>query len=463
MIQPVTDDNVPPEPPLDERQPPQDLAAEQSVLGGMMLSKDAVADVVEVLRGGDFYRPAHEIIFSAILALYGRGEPVDPVTVAAELTRTGQIGKVGYAPYLHTLISTVPTAANAGYYAEIVAERATLRRLIEAGTRIVQLGYGVAAGTGGTVAEVADRAQVEVFDATSHRLAEDYIPMERLVGPVFDELEAISSQGGGLVGLPTGFMDLDELLHGLKPQQMITVAARPSAGKTTFALDIIREVSVKRRLTSVIFSLEMARTEIVMKVLAAEARVPLHHMQAGHLNDDDWTRLSFAMGAVTEAPIFVDDSPNLSIMEIRAKARRLKQRHDLRLVVVDYLQLMHGGTTRRDRNRQEEVSEYSRGLKLLAKELEVPVIAVSQLNRQSEQRADKRPMMSDLRESGAIEQDSDVVILVHRDDMYEPESPRAGIADLIVAKHRNGPTRTVEVGFQGHYSRFVDLLAETVR
>jgi len=851
-------------PPEFERTPPHDVTAEQCALGGMMLSKDAIADVVEVLRSSDFYRPAHQIVYDAIIDLYGRGEPADAVTVAAELTRRGEMGKMGGAPYLHTLISSVPTAANAGYYAKIVAERAILRRLVEAGTRIVQLAYGA----GGEVDDIVDSAQAEVYSVTERRSSEDYLPLADVMEGALDEIEAINSRGGQLTGVPTGFADLDQLTNGLHPGQLIVLAARPAIGKalaldtplptptgwttmaevrvgdqllgadgrpttvvaatevlqdrpcyevvfsdgtavvadenhqwltesraarrsaqaaeakynrqqnqrtfpsvkttaeihatllcdtadrrrnhavanaaplqlqerqlplppytlgvwlgdghtasarftttdpeiamlveaeglrvtshgrflyglrlpklrglprracvvcgsmfsprtsqvrtcgrscggrarfmsapmpapscpecggqatgsgrckdchlrtgsvqailrsmdvlgdkhiptvylrasesqrrallaglldtdgtvsptgsvqltftsrrlahdaqelvlslgyrcsvstrtvrgrseassvaftltfaasdevfrlprkalahkerngpgrrttrryindvrpipsvpvrcvqvdnadhmylasrsmipthnSTLALDLARSASIKHGLTSCIFSLEMSRNEIVMRLLSAEARVALHTMRSGTMTNDDWNRLARRMGEVSGAPLFIDDSPNMSMMEIRAKCRRLRQRHDLRLVVVDYLQLM--SSPRRVENRQQEVSEFSRQLKLLAKELDVPIVALSQLNRGPEQRADKRPQLADLRESGAIEQDSDMVVLLHREDAYERESPRAGEADLIVAKHRNGPTATVTVAFQGHYSRFVDM------
>jgi replicative DNA helicase len=845
-----------------DRLPPQDIVAEQCVLGGMLLSKDAIADVVEQIKGVDFYRPAHEVVFEVILDLYGRGEPADAVTVAAELTRRGEIGRMGGAPYLHTLIASVPTAANAGYYARIVREQAILRRLVEAGTRITQLGY---AGDG-EVDEVVDRAQAEIYAVTERRMSEDYQPLSAIMQGTLDEIEAIDSHDGTLIGVPTGFADLDSVTNGLHAGQMIIVAGRPAMGKalaldtplptptgwttmgdvqvgdelldargrptrvvaatdvlldrpcyrvtfsdhttvvadadhqwvtttradrraaaarsagsrgepalgvrttaeiaatlrcvtsdrrlnhavplasplqlperallvppyvlgawlgdgatatarittadpevlvhleseglvltpvgqlgygmalpptppldrrpcvvcgrlftpkssqvrscgrscggrsrgllpsapeptcnlchgpcaggtlcmacrtafgslqarlrtigvlgnkhipaeylraseaqrrdvlaglldtdgtvartgeiqitvtnerlasdirdlvvglgyrcmfrrkavrghtpessvaytigfgaddpvfrlsrkqlahkerdvrqftrrdtrfitavepvesvpvrcvqvdnpdrlylatrsmvpthnSTLALDVTRSASIKHGMTSVIFSLEMSRNEITMRLLSAEAKVPLHKMRSGGLSDDDWTRLARRMGEVSGAPLFIDDSPNMSMMEIRAKCRRLKQRHDLRLIVVDYLQLMTSG--KRVENRQVEVSEFSRSMKLLAKELEVPVIAVSQLNRGAEQRTDKRPMLSDLRESGSLEQDADMVILLHREEVYEKESPRAGEADLILAKHRNGPTHSgITVAFQGHYSRFVDM------
>jgi replicative DNA helicase len=864
-----------------ERTPPHDLAAEQCVLGGMLMSKDAISDVLEVIRPADHYRPAHQIVHEVILDLYSRGEPADAVTVANELTKRGEITRVGGAPYLHTLIASVPTAANAGYYARIVRERAILRRLVEAGTRIVQLGYS----GDGDADEIVDRAEAEVYGVTERRVSEDYLSLSEIMPGALDEIEAIGSRGGALTGVPTGFADLDALTNGLHPGQMVVIAARPALGKalaldtplptpsgwttmgdvrqgdyliaadgkptrvlaatevmhgrpcyevefddgtvivadaehlwrtqtlaacrqqvqnhtswywpeesrhrlrqaceaalqepdrsitggevvtavgqefraimhkagrgvgmaserimvkvaesdcrrsytwrapayasrhallatmtqladrpknaattavhnqvvtsaqiaatlragtdgrlnhsvttalplelpaadlplppyvlgvwlgdgtsaaanftsadpevatlveaegvwepevgsvqailrnlgvlgnkhipveylrasepqrrallaglldtdgtatrygsvqfcvtlrrlaedvrelvtslgyrcgwcekqvhgqsaetstayvltfttsddvfrltrkravhqqcrpersgpktkrryiravrpvpsqpvrcvqvdspdhlylasrsmipthnSTLALDLARAASLKAGLTSVIFSLEMSRNEITMRLLSAEARVPLQSMRTGLMSEDDWTKLARRMSEVVDAPMFIDDSPNMSMMEIRAKCRRLKQRHDLRLVIIDYLQLMT--SAKRVENRQQEVSELSRSLKLLAKELDVPVVAVAQLNRGPEQRTDKRPLLADLRESGSIEQDSDVVILLHREDAYEKESPRAGEADFIVAKHRNGPTATVTVAFQGHYSRFVDM------
>jgi replicative DNA helicase len=434
-----------------DRTPPQDHVAEQSVLGAMLMSKDAIADVVETLRGTDFYRPAHETIFDAILDLYGRGEPADAVTVVAHLQRQGELSRIGGAPYLHTLVAGVPIAANAGYYAEIVREKAILRRLVDAGTRIAQWGYSGE----GEIDEVVDRAQAEVYNVTDKRTSEDYAPLSDIMEGALDEIEAISNRDGAMVGVPTGFADMDELTNGLHPGQMIILAARPAMGKSTLGLDIARSASIKHGMASVIFSLEMSRNEITMRLLSAEARIALNAMRNGHMTDDDWSRLARKMGEVSSAPLFIDDSPNMTMMEIRAKARRLKQRHDLRLIIVDYLQLMQSG--KRVESRQLEVSEFSRQLKLLAKELELPVVAISQLNRGAEQRTDRRPMLSDLRESGSLEQDADMVVLIHREDAYERESTRPGEADLIVAKHRNGPTANVVVAFQGHYSRFVDM------
>jgi len=576
------------------RQPPQDLAAEQSVLGGMMLSKDAIADVLEKLRPGDFYRPAHQNVYDAVLDLYARGEPADAVTVAAELDRRGLLRRMGGALYLHTLISTVPTAANAGYYAGIVAEKALLRRLVEAGTRVVQ--YGYAGAEGADVNEIVDRAQAEIYDITERRTSDDFVALEALLQPTMDEIDAIASQGGISRGVPTGFTELDEVTNGLHPGQMIVIAARPGMGKalkldtplptptgwttmgevavgdyligadgkptrvvaatdvmlgrpcfevefsdgtvivadaehqwptlrgivttaqlkidadvvsavgalqlvgtngiasrefgivdvrpvpsvpvrcvevdnkdhlylasramipthnSTLGLDFLRSCSIKNRMASVVFSLEMSKSEIVMRLLSAEAKIKLADMRSGRMSDDDWTRLARRMSEISEAPLYIDDSPNLTMMEIRAKARRLRQKADLRLIVIDYLQLMTSG--KKVESRQQEVSEFSRQLKLLAKELEVPVVAMSQLNRGPEQRTDKKPMLADLRESGAIEQDADMVILLHRPDAFERDDPRGGEADLILAKHRNGPTKTVTVAHQLHLSRFTNM------
>ncbi|MGN7778774.1 replicative DNA helicase [Mycolicibacterium sp. 22603] len=779
------------EPPREDfgRQPPQDMAAEQAVLGGMLMSKDAIADVLEKMRSADFYRPAHQDIAEVILDLYDRGEPADAVTVAAELDRRGQLRRIGGAPYLHTLISTVPTAANAGFYATIVAEKALLRRLVEAGTRVVQ--YGYAGADGADVADVVDRAQAEIYDVTENRnQSEDFVALEDLLQPTMDEIDAIASSGGMSRGVPTGFIDLDEITNGLHGGQMIIIAARPGVGKalaldtplptptgwttmgevavgdfligddglptrvvaatevmvgrpcyevefsdgtvivadeqhqwltdtrasrksaqaaatgynryknqrtfaevrtteeisrtlrcatqdrrlnhsvsnakplaaadadllvppytlgawlgdgtsaaaqittadpeilmriegegvevgsvqtrlrtigvlgdkhipmhylrasetqrrallaglldtdgtvtkcgsvqfsvtnrrlaadveelivslgyrcqlstkrvhgrseetsiaytltfstedivfglerkallhkerransgsarhssrfivdvrpvdsvpvrcvevdngshmylasrsmvpthnSTLGLDFMRSCSIKHQLASVIFSLEMSKSEIVMRLLSAEANIKLGDMRSGRMNDDDWTRLARRMSEISEAPLYIDDSPNLTMMEIRAKARRLKKKADLQLIVVDYLQLMSSG--KKYDSRQQEVSDFSRSLKLMAKELHVPVVAISQLNRGPEQRTDKRPQVSDLRESGSLEQDADMVMLLHRPDAFDREDPRGGEADIILGKHRNGPTANITVAHQLHLSRFTNM------
>lgn len=434
-----------------ERTPPHDLLAEQSALGGMLLSKDAVADVIETLRGPDFYIPKHELIFEAILTLYSHGEPTDVVAVTDELIKTGELQRAGGADYLHTLTSIVPTAANAGYYASIVSERALLRRLVDAGTRIVQMGYS---GQGEAL-DLVNNAQAEIYAVTGAEAAEDYVPLTVAVDAAVEEIEAARGRDGQMTGIPTGFSGLDQLTNGLHPGQMIIIAARPAMGKSTLALDFARAAAIKHDMPTIFFSLEMGRSEIAMRLMSAEGSIPLQAMRKGTLDSRDWTTIAATRGRINDAPLYIDDSPNMTLVEIRAKCRRLKQKAGLKMVVIDYLQLMTSG--KRVESRQQEVSEFSRALKLLAKELACPVIALSQLNRGPEQRADKKPALSDLRESGSIEQDADMVVLLHREAAYEKESPRAGEADLIVAKHRNGPTDTITVAFQGHFSRFTDM------
>ena len=430
---------------------PHDDVAEQSVLGGMLLSKDAIADVVESLRASDFYKPAHETIYEAILSLYGHGSPADVITVADELKKRGELTRVGGASYIHTLIASVPTAANAQYYAEIVKEHAIMRRLIEAGTKIAQLGYANET----EVDTLVDQAQAEIYAVTDGNAKEDYVSFSEALEETINEIDANSNRPDGVYGVPTDFIEFDELTGGLHGGQMIVIAARPGVGKSTLALDIARSASIHHQMTTVFFSLEMSRTELAMRILSAEGKISMGRLKKGDLDTEGWTNLATLQGRIDSAPLFLDDSPNMTLMEIRAKCRRLKQRNDLKLVVLDYLQLMSSG--KKVESRQQEVSEFSRSLKLLAKELDVPVIALSQLNRGSEQRTDKRPMVSDLRESGSIEQDADMVILLHREDMYNPESDRVGEADMIIAKHRGGPTRTIPLAFSGKYSRFNNM------
>lgn len=433
---------------------PHDDVAEQSVLGGMLLSKDAIADVVESLRASDFYKPAHETIYEAILSLYGHGSPADAITVADELKKRGELTRVGGASYLHTLIASVPTAANAQYYAEIVKEHAIMRRLIEAGTKIAQLGYANET----EVDTLVDQAQAEIYAVTDGNAKEDYVSFSEALEATMREIDANSNRPDGVYGVPTDFIELDELTGGLHGGQMIVIAARPGVGKSTLALDIARSAAIHHHMATVFFSLEMSRTELAMRILSAEGKISMGRLKKGDLDTEGWTNLATLQGRIDSAPLFIDDSPNMTLMEIRAKCRRLKQRNDLKLVVLDYLQLMSSG--KKVESRQQEVSEFSRSLKLLAKELDVPVIALSQLNRGSEQRTDKRPMVSDLRESGSIEQDADMVILLHREDMYNPESERVGEADMIIAKHRGGPTRTIPLAFSGKYSRFNNMANE---
>jgi replicative DNA helicase len=439
-----------------DRIPPQDLDSEQSTLGGMLLSKNAIGEVTEVLRRGSeaFYKPAHQIIYEAILDLYGKGEPADPITVAGYLTKTGDINKIGGAAYLHSLVQTVPTAANAEYYAELVYEAAVARQLVEAGTRITQIGYQ----RRGEASELVDAAQAEVFGIAESATEDTLLHADVGMDATVDGIEAAGRlEKGELTGKPTGFKDLDELTNGFQDGQFIVVAGRPAMGKSTLALDFARAVAIENGGHAAYFSLEMNRTELQQRLLSAEGSVGLHKIRNGNMDDAAWSRVAQAKERVRKGGLYVDDAADLTMMSIRTKARRLKQQGKLDMVIVDYLQLMQMGTSRRAESRQQEVADMSRSMKLLAKELGIPVVALSQLNRGPEQRTEKKPMVSDLRESGAIEQDADVVILLHREDAYEKESPRAGEADIIVGKHRNGPTATITVAFQGHYSRFVDM------
>jgi replicative DNA helicase len=435
---------------MTDRTPPQDLDAEMATLGGMLGYQRAIAEVSEILIPADFYKPANELIYAAMLDLDTAGQPVDSLTVVAELDRRNELTRAGGAPYVHQLGAFITTAASVLWHAQIVRDVATRRRIIDVGTRIAQMGYET--DDASDLAEIVDRAQAEA-NAISERAAREDDPTVRdAADEIVDELK-----NGVGTGLQTGFRDLDRLTHGLQPGQMIIVAARPGMGKSTLGLDIVRHVSIKRGLPSVFFSLEMNRKELVRRAISAEGSIPLHHMAPNCMNQDDWRRLEQVYERVVRAPITVNDRHDLTVMRMRSEARRLKQTTGLELAVVDYAQLAQSGSSRRHENRQTEVTEISRLLKLLGKELGIPVVVLAQLNRGPTQRADKRPVMSDLRESGSLEQDADVVLLLHREDEYETESPRAGEADFIVDKHRNGPKATITVAFQGHYSRFVDM------
>jgi replicative DNA helicase len=430
---------------------PHNIEAEQSTIGGMLLSQEAVADVLEVVSGSDFYAPKHELIFNAIIHLFGRGEPTDVIAVTDHLNKQGNLLKAGGADYLHSLSSFVPTAASAGYYAKIVSDKAILRRLIHAGTRIAQSGYE----SQGEVEDLVNQAQSEVFAVVSQASKDDYVGLSDSIDFAIRDIEMAQNRSGAMTGISTGFTNLDTYTHGLHSGQLVIVAARPSVGKSTFALDIARNAAIRNNQSTIFFSLEMGRSELAMRMLSAESGIYLQSMRKGTLTEGDWAKLAAVRGKINDAPLYIDDSPNMSLIEIRAKCRRLAQQVDLKMVVIDYIQLMSSG--KKVESRQQEVSEFSRALKLLSKELGVPVVALSQLNRQPEQTRDKRPELSHLRESGSLEQDADVVILLHREGLFEKDHPRAGEADLILAKQRNGPTGTVTVAFQGQYSRFVNM------
>ncbi|WP_405848075.1 replicative DNA helicase [Streptomyces niveus] len=434
-----------------DRLPPMDLDAEACVLGGMMLSPHALNEVFDIVSGPDFYRPAHEIVFDAIATLSGKGEPVDPITVTNHLREQGNLLRAGGPAVAFNLVQGVPTAANATYYAEIVREKAILRGLVRAGTAIAQLGYA-----GGGANESADAAMAELNTAVQERDDPDSAFVGDDLEDVVGELEELQRNGRAM-GVPTGFTDLDALTNGLHPGQMIIIAGRPGLGKSTLGVDMIRSCSIKHERPSVLFSLEMSRREVQHRIVSAEARIGLHHIRGGHMSDSDWTRFAKATPRIAAAPLTIDATSNLTVMQIKSRCRRLKQRRGLDLVVIDYLQLLTSGSTRRQENRQQEVSDMSRNVKLMAKELEVPVVILAQLNRGPEQRQDKKPTKADLRESGSLEQDADLVILLHREDAYDKDSARSGEVDLIVDKHRNGPTAQITVANQLHYSQFVDM------
>jgi replicative DNA helicase len=434
----------------EDRLLPHDLVAEQSTIGGMLLSADVTHLILSEskIAERDFYAPKHEIIFTAIKALANQGEPTDVVTLSAELVKLGKLSTIGGAEYLHELTAIVPTAASASFYANIVREKAILRRLIEAGTRIAQRGYDGE----GEVDDQVNTAQNEIYSVADDSSGKDYTVLATALQMAADEIELVQ-KNQGLAGVPTGFTELDKATNGLHPGQLVIIAARPGLGKSTLALDIAREAAINKKLATAIFSLEMSQTEIAMRLLSAETSIYLQNMRAGSITDNEWAIIAERRSAIANAPLIIDDSPNLNIVEIRAKCRRMIKEWDLKLVVIDYIQLMTSG--KKVENRQQEVSEFSRSLKLLAKELKVPVVALSQLNRKSEEGSTKRPELSQLRESGSLEQDADLVILIHR-EFNQQESTRVGEAELILAKQRNGPTGSSNVLFQGQYSRFVN-------
>lgn len=436
--------------PLATRLPPQSIEAEQAILGSLLLDPEAVYVVMENLWPDDFYRQEHRTIYKGMLDLVARGQPVDLVTVTENLRQSGELEKVGGASYLAELVNCVPTAANVGYYARIVVDKAMLRALIRVATGIIQRGYE----GDQDVSELLDEAEQGIFGISQRRHRSGFVQLKDVLAETLDRLEKLVAEKGGVTGIPT-FRELDKLLSGLQPSDLIICAARPGMGKTSFCLNIAQNAAVKYGLPVAIFSLEMSKEQVALRMLSAQAMVDQYRLRTGRLADDDWERLAHALGPLADAPIFIDDSPAISVMELRVKARRLKMEQGLSLVVVDYLQLMRSG--RRGENRQQEISEISRGLKSLARELNVPVLALSQLSRAAEQSQDKRPGLIHLRESGALEQDSDCVIFIHRPDYYDPEGERRGVAEIIVAKHRNGPVGTVEMAFIPEYTRFVDL------
>ncbi len=435
-----------------ERIPPQSIEAEQAVLGAVFLDPSALTLASEILIPEDFYRAAHQKIFHAMLRVADKGEPVDLVTVTAELADTQQLEEVGGVSYLSELADSVPTAANVEYYARIVEEKSVLRRLIRTATSIAQDGYT----REDEVDVLLDEAEQKIMEISQRKHSGTFKNIKDVLVQTYDNIEMLHNRKGEVTGIPTGFTELDRMTSGFQRSDFIIVAARPSVGKTAFALNIAQNVATKANENVAIFSLEMSAQQLVMRMLCAEGNINAQNLRTGKLTPEDWGKLTMAMGSLSNAGIYIDDTPSIRVSDIRAKCRRLKQESGLGMVVIDYLQLIQGSGRNRE-NRQQEVSEISRSLKALARELEVPVIALSQLSRSVEQRQDKRPMMSDIRESGSIEQDADIVAFLYRDDYYNKDSENKNIIEIIIAKQRNGPVGTVQLAFIKEYNKFVNL------
>jgi replicative DNA helicase len=437
--------------------PPQNLDAEESVLGAMMLSPSAIAAVSEVLAadGREYYRESHAKVYRAALALYAKGEPVDAITLVDELDERGELEDVGGKVRIHELAALVPASANAGHYAQIVKEAATLRGLIRVGGEIARLGWE----RPGETPELVDRAEQILFDLSQEKATSEFSHIETLLKESFERITQLYESGADVTGIPSGFRDLDRITSGFQEGNLVVIAARPSMGKSALGLGVAANLAVRRNVPVALFTLEMSKSEVTQRLMCSEAKVESQRLRTGKLSADDWPRLTAACDKLAKAPMYVDDTGSITMMEIRSKARRLKGRHpDLGLIIVDYLQLMTSGTT--VENRVQEVSQISRSLKVLARDLDVPIVALSQLSRAVEQRHDKRPILSDLRESGSIEQDADIVMFIYRDEYYNAEeSDQQGLAEVIVAKHRNGPTDTVKLSFLKRYAKFSDLAA----
>jgi replicative DNA helicase len=434
--------------------PPQNLDAEESVLGAMMLSPGAIGAVSEILDGGDFYRESHGKAYRAALALYARGEPVDAITLVDELEQRGELEGVGGRSRVHELAALVPASANAGHYARIVRETATLRGLIRVGAEIAQLGWDRL----GEPADLVDRAEQIVFELSQSRVSTEFSHIEELLKESFERITALYEAGEEITGVPSGFRDIDRLTSGFQPGNLVIVAARPSMGKSAFALCSASNLAIRHQVPVALFTLEMSKAEVTQRMMCSEAKVESQRLRSGKLAPDDWPRLTAACDRLSKAPVYVDDTGSITMMEIRSKARRLKSKEPtLGLIIVDYLQLMTSGSN--VESRVQEVSQISRNLKVLARDLDVPILALSQLSRAVEQRHDKRPILSDLRESGSIEQDADLVAFIYRDEYYNEDSPDQGLAELILAKHRNGPTGTEKLSFLKRYAKFADLAA----
>ncbi|MDD5497845.1 MAG: replicative DNA helicase [Atribacterota bacterium] len=433
------------------RTAPQNIAAEQATLGSIILEKESILNCIEILQPEDFYKNAHQIIYQCALDLFEKNQAVDLVTLTEELKKRKQLDEVGGASYLATLMGSVPTAANVIYYAKIVEEKAILRKLINHATQIVAMGYEEQE----EARVILDKAENLIFEVSQQKIRDFFSPLKDLLTESFEKIEDLYHSGNFITGVPSGFLKFDELTTGFQPSELIIVAGRPSMGKTAFCMNIAQYAAMQHKIPVAIFSLEMSKSQIVQRMLCSEARIDTHALRRGAMPEGDWPKLSMAAGRLSSAPIFIDDSAGISPLEIKAKARRLKAKHDLGLIVIDYLQLIQTGL--KVENRQQEISQISRSLKGLARELNIPVIAVSQLSRAVEQRSVQRPRLSDLRESGALEQDADLVVFIYREEYYKPKSSKKGIAEVIISKQRNGPTGTVELAFLKEYTRFENL------
>ena len=432
--------------------PPHDLEAEQAIIGSMLTDRDAVISAIEILKEEDFYREDNKAIYTAILNLYNRAEPIDIITVKSELESMGKFEQVGGLEYLAELPEKVPTTANAMKYIKIVEEKSTLRRLIKTANEIIELGYSPTED----VEDIMEGAEKKIFNIMQEKNQKGYAPIKDVLVESFTKLEELYNRKQHITGVPSGFTELDYRTAGFHGSELILIAARPAMGKTAFALNIATNAAVKANVPVAVFSLEMSKEQLVNRILCSESMVDSNKVRTGKLEEDDWTKLAGAIGPLSEAEIFIDDTPGINITEIRAKCRKLKLEKNIGMVVIDYLQLIQG-SNKRGGSREQEISEISRSLKILAKELDVPVIALSQLSRAAEQRPDHRPMLSDLRESGAIEQDADIVMFLYRDDYYNQDSDKKDIAEIIIAKHRGGSTGTVELLWLGSYTKFVNL------
>lgn len=434
-----------------DKLPPQNLEAEMAVLGSMLMDEDAISVSTELLDESSFYKDSHKKIFEAISGLYGANKAVDLITLTNELKRSEILDEIGGASYLTALVNCVPTAANINHYVSIVKEKYILRTLINSATKIISICYE----SEGNVDEVVDSAEKFIFEVSDRRTQGTYLHMKEIVKDSIENIDKLYQKKAHVTGIPTGYIDFDNITSGLQESDLIIVAGRPSMGKSALALGIAEYAGVIEKIPTAFFSLEMSKEQLVQRMLCAHAKVDAHKVRTGYLSPSDWPRLTAAAGKLSEAPIFIDDSPAISVMELRAKARRLKAHHDIKLIILDYMQLMRGSG--REENRQQEISDISRSLKSLARELNVPVVAISQLSRAVESRTDHRPQLSDLRESGAIEQDADVVVLILREEYYNPTPDNQGIAEIIIAKQRNGPVGSVKLSFIKELTRFENL------